>query len=431
MRLPVVVSTLATAATLLVAARPAAAVERLFNAAGAEAPAMDDAREVLFVARYDVEIGQTCGGGGGDAGVPDAGVPGASDAGCEPVYGDAISMFLQPRFSTGPDGARFALLVVTPGPAAVRTEPSDTFTELAALTATEVLVEEVVIEDPALGTACGARACGEASSTDSSGCGGYDPDWRPPDDDPELPGGDAGVAPEMIGSYEVVRLPATDAAGVAAWLDAFGYVYQQADLDAVAPYLAAGWSITALRVAVASSPDGDDGALEPLSFTWAGSEIRLPLGLLPGGAEETRLTTYVYAIERRDWALGEVEYAWRVAFVGDGFLTKTEMVVGPSSGPDDDPVATVVPGDPMVRDTRTVVKEIRVPVDDCGSDGAAMDDDSGGCCRFAGRRGLGRELNFVLLGAATLLAVRRRRRPARAPDPDQVQDQGASDTRRT
>ena len=60
-----------------------------------------------------------------------------------------------------------------------------------------------------------------------------------------------------------------------------------------------------------------------------------------------------------------------------------------------------------------------------------MDDSSGGCCRLAGRRVLGRELTFVLRGAATLLAVRRRQRPARAPDPDQDQDQGASDTRRT
>jgi hypothetical protein len=343
---------------------------------------------VLLVKRHDVVIGDGCepgvdagvddGGvadapdapdapdaGPNDAGVGDGGMPDADadvDAGCEVIPGDAVTLTVQPRFSELTSGARFALLMVTPARPIVQVEDRYVFEDLAAVTATKVVVHETEIEDPTMGKQC------------SGGCG---PAYAPVDDPPSYtPPGlrdaglgdtDGGYTVDVVGPYEILRAQPSDTAELESWLANLGYMTLPADVAAVAPYIARGYTVVAIRVKVEGLSDGH---LMPVSLTWPGTELRLPVALgSPAGGPSRETTVYVVADGRYELPGAAVPFAYPTSFGLEGFLTKNVVVLdGDSADPDDDPVAAYA-GDGIILDTRDEYVEKHVPVRDCGDMG--------------------------------------------------------------
>jgi hypothetical protein len=384
--------------------------------------AADDA--ILIVQRHGVYVGgcPTGDAGVGDGGIPDGGSDdggldagvgdagtgdaGTGDAGtqtCETIEGDAVSLVVNPRFTLDPSGTRFALLFVTENRPIVETVP-DPFPELALLSKPEIIVHEVEVPDPALGSTCDdtSGGCGGGNSYDDSGGGcsfESDPYYDPPDfGDGGL--GDGGL--ERVGPYEIVRTQPADKAALAALLDSLGYVYQDADLDAVAPYLAHGYHVVAVRVAI---DGGSTKQLDPIQLTWEGSQMRLPVAL--GDSSTAGLTAYIAADGRYEFPGSQVTFASRTAGGATPFLTAMTLDDLVSTGPLEDPVAAHELGDAEYQEVVEFTKEVRVPVTRyCGDD-----DDGGGCCRNCNARGRSR-YDWALIGVVVgvLLLPRRRRR---------------------
>jgi len=322
--------------------------------------------------------------GPSDGGATDAGVP---DPGCQPILGDAISMVIQPHFTSDANGARFALLFVTPSRPIVETV-GDPFPALVALTATKIEERIVEVPDPRLGETCRLG--------NSGGCGFGATEPRPSFDPPGLGDGGLGDGPvevEMVGPYQVVRVQPEDTAALAALLDSFGYVYQQADLDALAPYLDRGFTVVAVRVAI---DQPTHGSMRPLSMTWAGTELRLPAALGSGGA----ITAYIAGDGRYEFDAATVPFAKQTFSNQRTFVTRNDLPALDVETPDDDPIAHRIDGDPEVHETIIVDREKRVPVSNCG--------ESVGCCRDCNASGP--RADFGVLGAVVLVALRRRRR---------------------
>lgn len=392
-------------------------IARVVMESGSPAPQLtDDA--VLLVQRRDVTVGNGCGGDAGpDGGVPDGGADagpidggpidagvdagmdgGGSDAGCTSIPGDAITMMVQPRFSRVDGGARFAILMVTPARPIVETESAYVFSDLAVVTAPRIEVHETRIEDPSYGSRC------ELGSSGGGGCGfgasEPEPSWDPP---PLGDGGlgDGGLTVDTIGPYQVVRAEPADTAELASWLTTLGYLYLPADLDAVAPYVARGYTVVAVRVAL---PDLPDGQLSPIALTWPGAELRLPVALGSPSGAALPTTVYIAGPGRYELPGADVPFAWRTSWGDEGFLTRNEVMLDHGGDPDDDPVAVRVPGDPEDRVVEHEYRTVRVPVNDCDEEL----DLGCGCGRCAtGRRVRGD--GFVVVGALAL-ALRRRRR---------------------
>lgn len=350
--------------------------------------------------------------GPGDAGPGDAGPgdAGPADAGCAPIEGDAITMVVQPRFQIGADGAAFALLMVTPSPPAIQLADPSLFRQLALATAPRPVVVPNYIEDESLGYQCNDP---KWSSDSGGGCGGgswdVGPGYQFPDPTSvDLPEPDDAVLVDTLGAYQIARLTLTDAGELASWLDSYGYQYGQADLDAIAPYIADGWTVVAVRVITDASLDG---GLEPLSLTWAGTEIRLPLAVSrqPAPAEEW-LTVYVAAEGRYDFPGGTVSYAQPSRTAGTTFLTRTELWADLSLGPEADPIASAVEGNPSHRDTVEVTQDIRIPSSKCPSRAGATGGGAIGCCRTSSGSDLPDSalLGTLLLGLAVWVSGRRR-----------------------
>ena len=364
----------------------AAGLARMLVAPSSPPPDMQPDQAVLFVHRA-----ATCVSDAGlpdaavtDAAVPDAGVAdaGVPDAGAT-MCGDSVMMVVQPRFSIDYRGARFALLYVTPGPPAVRLESPTTFDDLAEATAPEIDVVKVPVEDPSLGTEC-RQGCGEGYQTQQQGCGGGGyTDWTAP----TLDGGVTGPKTQTIGPYDVASMQPATRTELASWLDTLGYTYASADLDAIDPYLAIGWSVVAVRVTATAQLDG---GLQPLSMTWAGSEIHVPLQL---ATDQSALTVYIESEHRVDLSGGHVSFADYLA--GGGYLTRNEVTYFGS-----DPVGVVPANEVPYRDVVTEQQMVPVPVNKC--------DDDGGCCQTSGSDTTG-----ALYVAAVALALRRRRRQRR------------------
>ena len=351
------------------------------------------------------------GGGGGADASADAGLP--ADAGpCQPRLGDTITMIVQPRFSTGPDGSHFALLMVTPRTPVVETAPLRTFEQLARTSAPDKIVQEHTVEDPALGYQCQDPKYNTGG--DQAGCGGtWDVSgggtWSPPD----LGGGaaaDAGAADgyvpvQQIGSYQVAVLSAADTQELAAWLDQAGYRYGQSDLDALAPYLELGWIVTAVRVEAGASLDG---GLDPLSFTYQGDQLRLPLGIAhqPAGGH-TAIKVYLAAEGRHELPGATLSYAGWTASMGEQplFLTASVLEADLSGTAADDPIAVRAATDAPYRDSYVVNREVRIPSSDC----PAGPDGGGGCGCVLGGPGSS-ALGSLLLAAACAGFIFRRRR---------------------
>jgi hypothetical protein len=366
---------------------------------------------VLLVQRKNVSIGcAPTGDAGVDAGVdapsdapdagPDAGTDaGVPDPGCTPITGDAVSLIVRPRFAGDPNGARFALLFVTPNRPVVEIT-TDPFFELQDLTQTKVNIEIREVPDPSLGEACDLGGNG--------GCGFSLGEPSPSFDPPDLGDGGFGDGPpgiETVGPYEVVRVQPADIAELASLLDSFGYLYQDEDLDAVAPYIDRGFTVVAVRVAIDSGQ-----TLKPISLTWAGTELRLPAAL--GAADTQGVTVYVAADGRYEFPGSHVPFAQFTIHGDTSFLTRNDLASMLVESPDDDPVALRIEGDPQFHESTTIIQDKRVPVSDCG--------ESLGCCGNCNTRS-GPPADFGVVGIVVGLvlfrrrsnATRRRRRAAR------------------
>jgi len=380
----------------------------------------DDA--VLLVQRHGVYVGGCPGtdagpdgglpdaanGDGGtdpglDAGVPDvatddAGTDGGTGA-CETIAGDAVSMVVRPRFEVGSTGSRFALLFVTPSHPIVETVP-DQFAELGALTAPKTEIHVTEIPDPSLGSQC---------DLGGGGCGGtYDPPTTfdpPPIGDAGF--GDGGVGVEMVGPYEIVRAQPADVPALAALLDSFGYVYEQADLDAIGPYLERGYFVVAVRIAIAGQDQQTEGRLATLQLTWAGSELRLPAALGTTGPDG--LTAYVAADGRYEFPAATVRYAHRTFSGETRFLTRNELIDTNPMSPDEDPVAFSVAGDPEYVETNVIEQTEHVPIQDCGIDCGGGPGCGCGECNAQGAM----QTHAGVLAVVVALVMRPRRRRRR------------------
>ncbi len=372
---------------------------------------VDDA--VLLMKRTNVVVGDGCGSsdagvdaGTGidasmidappdapsiDAGPSDAGVPDAP--GCTAIVGDAITMVVQPRFMTDPQGLKFAVLFVTPKRPVVETQSSYLFEELARATEPVIQIHTTYVEDPALGERC---------SVSNGGCGlapsGEPPSWNPPEvGDGGL--GDGGLVVDTIGPYDVLRAEPADAAELATWLTGLGYRYDQADLDAVAPYLALDYTVVAVRVSVGQPTTT---TFAPIALTWPGSELRLPVAF-GTASSNTPTTVYIAADGRYDLPGAFVPFAYRTTYGDAGFLTRNELVLDSDAPPAEDPLATRVLGDPTERGLVIQEKVVRVPVSECGDIGCGC----GNCS--TGGRGVRPDMIGIVL-ACTYIVLRKRRR---------------------
>jgi len=414
---------------------------RVLAEANGPAPTLSD-EALLVLKRHDIRVGNGCtanpGGDGGlgdgglgdgsssdgpadagtldgptDAGAGDGGVD-ASDGGpdgavgdpCEHIAGDAITLVMQPHFSQLTTGTRFAILMVTPSRPIVEVTSRYVFSSLEAVTAPVVQEIRKEVPDPTM------KVCRRYSG---GGCGGgpivpEDPYWEPPalDGDGGLGDPDGGFSLDEIGPYQVLRANPTTTAELTTWLATLNYLVMPDDVAAVAPYIAKGYTVVALRVALDETPDGD---LAPIALTWAGSEIRLPAALgSPGGAFPT--TVYVAADRRYDLPGARVPFAFRVGYDDATFLTRNEYTFDPTTA-DEDPIAIPVTGDPEKREIVEHVTEVRVPVEDdseCGCGGAGGHNDG---CLLCNAPGAPRPDWGVLLGAIVFTLVPRRRRRRR------------------
>jgi MYXO-CTERM domain-containing protein len=290
----------------------------------------------------------------------------------------------------------------------VRLERIDLFQDLARVTAPDIDIEQVEVEDSSLGYQCddplfksGGSGCGGGWSPGGGG-GDFTPPPPPPDwDDPAL---DTILT---IGPYEVVSLAASDGPALRASLEDLGYVVDSADIDAVAPYLALGWTAIAVRVAIDESLKG---GLQPLSLTYPGTEMRLPLGVSrQSEPAETVVALYASAEGRYDFPGATISFAGRTGRAADAFLTRSILISQLDQGPEADPIAFRVEGDPEVRETITVRQEIRIPSSECPSSGRSTRRSSGCLCSHGDSPGAGGLLLFGLAFAGGAAAMRRRR----------------------
>jgi hypothetical protein len=409
----------ALAVTVLAAAwaSDAGAICREVEETGSAAPVVSPDQEILVIKKTAAEVGcedPADAGPTADAGPDaDAGAPLPDAAPCHTA--DTVTWVVQPRFSIGEGGARFALLMVTPRAPIIEAAPAGIFEDLARATAPIETVEETYVEDPALGYQCQDPKGGSAgcNSTTTSGGNG---DWSAPDfgdgeaADAGLPSGYVPV--QAIGNYQIVVLSAASGAELAAWFDQTGFTYGVEDIAAIDPYLQQGWVVTAVRVKSDGAVDG--GGLEPLAFTFEGDELRLPLAIGRSEAGGRALLRVYFAAEGRYELPGAgVTYAgFSTAMTGERqFLTATLLDRDLSLGIEDDPVAVRAESDDPYQESYTRTVTTRVPSSQCPGRGGGRDEiDLCGCRLGSGPGGTLFSLLAGVLGAALLLRPRRRRR---------------------
>jgi hypothetical protein len=420
------------------------AICRVVVSTGSPPPVIDPAQSVLLVHRQNVPVGQDCGPMPPNMSMPDLGVSLADDLGiadlswpdsgplddgglcfgddggscfdlgapppdlapqCRDRLGDAVTMVVQPQFSTGATGSSFAMLMVTPKVPTVSLAPTTLFHDLAVATAPKVITVPQYVEDPSLGC---KKNDPKWNSGSGGGCGGSlggggwgGPTYTPPS---STGNSDAGIpdSPTTLGGYDLAVLANADLPTVQKWLDAHQYAYQASDLDALQPYVSAGWTVTAVRVHVGSATS--HSALDPLAFTFESSIMRLPIAVSRSDSMiPVPITVYVAAEERYDFstASGHVSFAQAVSFSGGSFLTRSDLSVNFDVTADQDPIAIGNPADPVAQDSVTVTQIVKVPTTSCNQ----------GCsCRLSGsERGVPGLLALIALPAIAL-ALRRRRR---------------------
>ncbi len=397
-----------------------AVIARILADQGFELPDVNE-DEVLLIKRHDVAVGCSPGdagvtdggitdagsgatldaaldGGLGDAGI-DAGVVDAGmDAGssCTMIPGDAVTMVVQPHFSTVAMPSRFAMLNVTPSRPVVEVT-YDPFSSLRSVTAPKHVVEEVEVPDPAYGRECrGYEGCGGGND---DGCSAYEPS---PTYTPPGYGGsdttDGGVVVEMVGPYQVLRVHPTDRDELTRWLDQVGFEYDVADVDALDAYITRGYHVVAVRVA----PTVPDASLQGLAITWAGSSLAIPAAL---NAVSSTLTVYISADGTYAFPGAQIKFS---DYTGSTYVTRNELHLTSSTSPDQDPVAVRQTPDLHYREVIKDTVYVHVPVQvDCDE----PEHEDRGCCSDCNTHRKVR-LDMIVLALAVMFVIRRRRQSA-------------------
>jgi hypothetical protein len=393
---------------------PAIVIGRILAEPGLPAPDVSDPA-LLLIKRQNVMVGCTPGDAGVpgdaaidggdagadaglvDAGVGDAGVPDAGGSECMPIMGDAVTLVIKPRVTTTSEGARFAVLLVTPKRPIVEVQ-ADMFGYLAELTAPKTVTKIVEVPDRSLGEVC----AGCASNSNDDGCGGDfgsdTPSWDPPGiGDASL--GDGALVEEMVGPYQFVRAQPTSTAELAGWLDQLGYEYMADDLAAVAPYIDLGYHVVAIRVAIDAQTDT---SLVPVALTWAGSELRIPAALGRGALSPGNVSIYIAADGKYVLPGATIKFAMATGFSSTSYLTRNELVLDQNRPPESDPIAErSYTSD--VQEIVTVTEYRHVPVE-------VPCEDEGGCCRDCSAAPKTRiDLGLVVIAVAFVLRRKRRR----------------------
>ncbi|UFU06365.1 DUF2330 domain-containing protein [Ruania halotolerans] len=117
-----------------------------------------------------------------------------------------------------------------------------------------------------------------------------------------------------LGPLEVSVLSASDADGLATWLDEHSYVMGDAVAEALLPYVAEGWYYVAVRL----NPEADAlaGSIQPLHLSFDADSMLYPMRISAAAAADQFVRTYVIAeqqVQRTDpsWdsITGDLRYA--------------------------------------------------------------------------------------------------------------------------
>ncbi|HTL36856.1 MAG TPA: DUF2330 domain-containing protein [Kofleriaceae bacterium] len=408
----------------------AAVIARVLAIDDVPPPDVDD-DEVLLLKRHDVVVGCTTGdaGVGGDASVgdaapadaaPDAGPVdagvdgGLSDAGptdagpgCTMIPGDAVTMVVAPRVHANAMGQRFAMLYVTPSRPVVEVF-ADAFGSLRTITAPNVVVHEVEVVDPALGTECAQDDYGGCGGGGGGGCesGAWDPPGYGGDDNPTY---DGGVSLQTIGPYEILRAQPRDRAELVGWLDQLGFTYEPSDVDAVVPYIARDYHVVAVRLAA----NAIDTKTTSLALTWAGSALTVPAALNASTHAGSPLTLYVAADGTYSFSGGKIIFSGRISMSGMGmgttYVTRSEVTLPSTGDPDKDPVAVRILPDVEYQETIEQTHYTHVPAQvNCYDEDPPPEMDDGCCSDCNTHRRV--RVDMIVLALVVMFVIRRRRR---------------------
>jgi MYXO-CTERM domain-containing protein len=257
------------------------------------------------------------------------------------------------------------MLMVTPGVPTVTATRASLFGELASATAPHIQFEDKEVEDPALGYTCSGSGfgigCGAQPGSPEDATPSLPPSYQPPKPTTD---GDAGIPdqPTSIGVYDVAVLAGANLDAVVGWLDDRGYAYDRGDIEALAPYVGEGWTVTTIRLNLAANLK--NAAISPLSFTWEGSTPRLPVALSrqQDPALSVPLTVYVRAPGRWEFPDAWVPYAWDGP---DGaWVTRNDLTLRLDRPASYDPIA-YARQDIQYHQTLTLPREVRIPSREC------------------------------------------------------------------
>jgi hypothetical protein len=151
---------------------------------------------------------------------------------------------------------------------------------------------------------------------------------------------------QRIGPFDVTRLSAGDPAALAKWLADNDFPHPDG-LDAnLAPYVADGWEIVAVKLVPAAKGESLTGDLQPLRLSFAADRVVYPMRLSRSASAPQSVDLYVLADHRMDptslpvaGVRPTLRFAGRVEpadispalsnFVGDGaFLTRWNDYIG-------------------------------------------------------------------------------------------------------
>jgi hypothetical protein len=131
-------------------------------------------------------------------------------------------------------------------------------------------------------------------------------------------GSSAGAPPEVLsevdlGPVQAVTLAASDAAGLQSWLTANGYAIDPAVQSLFADYIARGWSFAALKL---TGEEPLDGALDPVRFEFATTEMVYPLLLSQAATTPQTVRLYLFGDEGMQAAFPDGTVAGSVTWAG-------------------------------------------------------------------------------------------------------------------
>ncbi|MEV0298865.1 DUF2330 domain-containing protein [Nocardia sp. NPDC050710] len=202
------------------------------------------------------------------------------------------TILMRLALQSGPDKA--ALVVPTPKPAQVSAGAVATFTELARLTAPEIVTERRWFSRP----------------DDRDTAGGAAPG-----------GGPTVLGQVRLGPLEATTLAGGDLDGLRNWLSTNGYDMRPEVTGTLEPYLREGWSFVAIRL-TGSQPL--IGALDPIKLTFDSDRFVYPMRMSGAAQHAQSVRLYLlgdHRLQRTDGDAGKqytsVEFAGRIGDITD------------------------------------------------------------------------------------------------------------------